>query len=214
MEVNRPGALKVLAIVVIVLGSLVALNAFWQTITLAFQEPLQQMNMMFMDQPGVPEETVARQRQMLEDSFEVQRDWRPFLWAVTPISFVFGIVLILGGAWCVRINPAGRRVLTYACAFGILFAIVREVGAILMQLQMSQAMREHMSTMVSTGDEQAAAFMSSMMGATMALTVAFGGGWLLIKLAIYVWGLVYLTRESIRAVFEGPIDSQRLRPQA
>lgn len=205
MEGRRPGVLTALAIISIVLGALITLNGFWQVVSLAFQEPLQNMNLMFMEQPGVPEETVQRQREMMEASFAVQREWKPFNWAMSPVSFLFGIVLIIGGALCVRVNPAGRRLLATACAFGIIFGIVREVGGVMMQLQMSQVVQDHMVAMMDqAGDEQAESIMSGMMGATMALTVAFSGGWLLVKLGIYVWGLVYLTRSGTRSIFEGP----------
>ena len=69
MEGRRPAALTALAIIAIVLGALISLGAFWQIITLAFQGPLQQANMMMMDQPGVPQEMLDRQREMMEASF-------------------------------------------------------------------------------------------------------------------------------------------------
>lgn len=215
MEGRRPGALTALAIISIVLGALITLNGFWQVATLAFQEPLQNMNLMFMEQPGVPEETIERQREMMEASFAVQREWRPFNWAMSPVSFLFGIVLIIGGSLCVRVNPAGRKLLAAACGFGIIFGIVREVGAVMMQLQISQVVQDHMTAMVDqSGDEQAEAIMSGMMGATMAITVAFGGGWLLVKLGIYIWGLVYLSLRGTRAVFEGPPVEELFKPEA
>jgi hypothetical protein len=231
MERRRPPALTVLSIVAIVLGSLTLMMALWQVVALAVQEPLQRANMRMIQPPPMPgatpeaqqrsERVTDVQRRMMEQSFAQQRAWAPFQWAVSPIAAVFGVFLILGGAWCLKGNPAGRRVLAYTCAFAILFSIVRDVGVMMMQLEISQSMRDSMQELfeevtpepapgVAPGGpdpRQIEQMMTGFMGAASAIGVGFYGMWLLLKLSFFVWALVYLTREQTRRFYEGGLPA-------
>lgn len=225
MERTRPGALTALTVGAIVLGSITLLVALAQIASLAVQGPMQQASLRSMEPPTFPGQTPEQlerntrvtevQRQMMERAYAIQRRWAPFQWAVTPVAAVLAVVLILGGAWCLRGNPAGRRVLAYTCAAAILFSIVRDVGDIMLQLESSQSMGDSMAEFTrelqagapaspnGPTSQQLEGLMTGVMGVATAASVGFGATWLLLKLAFYVACLVYLTRGSMRRYFEG-----------
>lgn len=225
MERTRPATLSVIAIGAIVLGSITLLVALAQVASLAVQGPMQQASLRSMQPQTFPGQTAEEleqatrladaQRHMMERVYAIQQRWAPFQWAVTPAAAIIAVVLILGGAWCVRGNPAGRRVLAYTCAAAIVFSIVRDVGDIVLQLAASQSMSDTMAeftrelgattpgTPAGPSARQVEGLMTGVMGVATAASVGFGAMWLLLKLAFFVSGLVYLTRESTRRYFEG-----------
>jgi hypothetical protein len=225
MERIRPGALTAIAIGAIVLGSITLLVALAQIASLAVQGPMQQASLRSMQPATFPGQTAEQlehatrlseaQRRMMERAYAIQRRWAPFQWAVNPVAAVVAIVLILGGAWCLRGNPAGRRVLAYVCAAAILFSIVRDVGDIMLQLESSQSMSDSMAEFTrelgasvseapnGPSSRQLEQLMTGVTGVATAASVGFGAMWLLLKLGFFVTGLVYLTRGATRRYFEG-----------
>ncbi len=206
VERNRPGALTALAVIGIVLGSLTGLGGLNKMATLAFQDALQQMGQIHDDPRASTEvrQRLQRQQRMQEDIQEVQRGWLPIHWALAPTSILFGVFLIVGGALSLKLSRTGRKILIWTCVVGIAFDMARGTADIMMTLQISRVWQEHMTEMTAgtPGSEMA----SGMMGAAAGMGLAFGAAWVALKVGYYLWGVVYLTTDRMRDLYEKGIS--------
>lgn len=202
MERRRPGALTALAVIAIVLGSLTGLGGLQKMGGLAFQEALNQLGRIPDDPRATPEqrERLVRQRELQDEMQHVQRSWNPVNWVVAPTSVLFGACLIIGGVLCIKLSRTGRKLLIGTCLAGIAFDLGRGAADVLMTMQISRVMQDHMESMTagSPGGDMA----TGMMGAAMGMGLAFSGAWVALKVGYHLWGVIYLTRRPIEDLFE------------
>ena len=202
VERIRPGALTALAVIGIVLGSFTTLGGLQKMAALTFQQALNQLGQIRDDPRASPEhrQRIERQQRMQEDVQEIQRGWNVVNWIFAPLSILFGILLIVGGTLTFKLSRAGRKLLVWTCVAGIAFDISRGAADILMTLQISRVWQGHMSQMTagSPGSDMA----SGMMGAAAGMGLAFGGAWVALKVGYYLWGVIYLTTERMKNLYE------------
>lgn len=202
---TRPASLTVLTIIAIILGCLITLGGLSQIAGLLFQDHLNQLGQLQADQPGISSEIVESQRQMQQQMLEVQQRWKLFNWFIAPLSLLFGLALAISGIMALTLKPAGRRWLAWVCAVGVGLTLVSETGSAMMSVEINSVTRTHMEQMMGgQGGAQGQEIMSGVMGASMAMSVAFLVAWGGLKIAFYLWGLIAMTRESSRKIFERP----------
>jgi hypothetical protein len=194
--------LTALAVIAIVLGSFGVLGGLQRVAGLVLQPALSQMGRI-RDNPNASpqmQQQVARQRAMQDDMQRVQRSWNPVMWVIAPTSIVFCTCLIIGGALCIKLSRTGRKLLVGTCIAGLAFDMGRGAADVLMTMQISRVMQDHMASI--TGGDPGAEMATGVMSATMGMGLAFAGAWVVLKVAYHLWVVIYLTRRPIEDLFE------------
>jgi hypothetical protein len=158
--------------------------------------------------PAGANEMEKIQQQFQAEMAQVQNKYFIGLLIASLARLAVAVALLVGGVMSLNLKPMGRTVLLLACTAGILYEL--GVGVLLQSLinmEMSAAMNSFFESIVETlpkgqaGGPPPELFLNIMKGSiifSFAIQYVFAA----IKIAFYLWGLLYLQREAIRALFD------------
>lgn len=208
---HRPGWLTALCVVSIVIGVLGGMNGLFGLIGVLAGPSLQAM---FMPQaqagPGAANEMEKIQQQFQAEMAQVQNKYFVALLVATLARIVVAAALLVGGVMSLNLKPNGRTILLLACGAGILYEL--GVGVLLQSLinmEMSAAMNSFFESLIETlpkaqGGGPPPEIVLNIMKGSIIFGFAIQYVFAAIKIAFYLWGLIYLQREAIRALFDAP----------
>lgn len=201
--VTRPGGLTALCILAIVLGALGLMTGLLGLAAAALQDPLQKLAAGIQPEQG--EEAARMQQQVADESrdFAKQHFVRNLVFSLARL--VVASCLLFGGIFALRLNAAGRKILLFAFAAGILFELF-QIWPMIEVLGFTDRVMEMQQQMVGNAPNggDAAGTMRLMAKMVAVMQVAMMGGMLLTKIACYGFGLWYLTRPHISALYVRP----------
>ncbi|HET6884110.1 MAG TPA: hypothetical protein VFI31_28405 [Pirellulales bacterium] len=201
----RPGGLTALCILAIVLGALGVLMAVVTVAGTFLQDPMQRALSKWQENG---DEEATRAQQQLND------ETRAFAEAHKVRNIVFSILkllvaggLLTGGILTLRLRPHGRKILLIALASAIVFEIAQIWPAVeaipFTQRAMELSMEVQQKQVQGKGQnaDDAAAMMRVMAKAITAMQLMVIAGMFLAKTGFYAFGLWYLTRPHVAALF-------------
>lgn len=211
---NHPVWLKVVCIGCIVLGALGLAASVTGIIGLLVAEQGQvwMEKLMGAVQQGMPPQMKEVQGQLMQESMDIQRQWRPFHLALAVTNLFVASGLLAGGIQALRMKPVGQKLLLAALAAASVFEVVRAVPTTLMQWQTTQLMGPYMERLMEASTAQGQnmppaqrqsfqrMMRSTMVAGTLmglAMTIAIAT----FKIAFYVAGIWLLRRPHIQAMY-------------
>lgn len=202
---HRPGGLAALCILAMVLGAFGVLSGLGGIAAAVLQGPMQ--DMMAQLQPHEDEEAAHAQQQIVDEAKEFAQKHvvRNTLFALARLCVAS--CLLAGGILTLRLHLYGRKILLIAFSAGILFELAQiwpMVEAIpFTERTMQLAMEAQQKEMAGKGQnaQDAEAMMRIMIKAMGAMQVAMMAAMLLTKAGFYGFGLWYVTRPRIAALF-------------
>jgi hypothetical protein len=203
---GRPGLLTTLCVLAIVLGALGILNSLLG-VAGAIGGKMLQSALQPKVGTGVPDDMQKAQEEFQANVNAVQEK---YWWATIPalgFRFVAALLLLIGGVKSLSLNESGRKILLVACAVAVVFEILHAILQSVINLDMMTAVNSYVEKMADAMPDgpDGSAQMNNVMG-TIVRGSIIGGLILayfiaLVKIALYVFGLIYLQRDRIRALF-------------
>ena len=201
----RPGWLTAVCVMCIVMGVLGAMNGVGGVIGTLFG---QQMQRAFTPRGagGLPPEMQKVQDDFQDEMAAVQEK---FFWGLLGSSLLriaVAAALIYGGIVCLSLKPGGRQVLLAACAAAILFEIGIVVLQSLINMEMMTAINAYLENFLQTmpdaqGGGPPKELMLRIMKGSIIAGFVLQYVLILIKLVFYLLCILYLRRQSIKALF-------------
>lgn len=203
---SRPGWLTALCVLCIVIGILGALNGIAGLFGTLFAEPMQKM---FSPQgnAGMPPELQKVQDDFQAEMLAVQQRFFVAILATAVFRTIIAIGLVYGGIACLGLKESGRQVLIMACGAAVLFELFLAVLQSLINMEMMTAMNAFMESFLQSMPQRNGpppeVFINFMKGA---LVVGFVFQYAigLLKIGFYIWGVMFLLRPAIKALFQPP----------
>jgi hypothetical protein len=204
---RRPGLLTTLCVLCIVLGALGLFNALFGAFGLVIGRQFQQMVMKSQSQtPGVPPEMQEAQEKMQTEIYAIQDK---YLWALgggLVFRFVASALLLVGGIGALALQPWGRQVLIAGCAVAAPFVLLDAILQSLISMENMTVMNSFMERMIQASPDNGApqnveGFIRGMFGVIKIASIAVLSILALAKIALYVFGLIYLHKPHIKALF-------------
>lgn len=205
---KRPGWLTAFCIGAIVLGSLGLLSALGGAANQALGDYYQKMARGFQT-AGQPPAVAASFDKMQDEMLAVANDWKGVTAGLLFVQFLVAGGLLAGGILTLRLRPNGRDLLIKVFMVAILFEIVGAIPTTMIQIETMAVMERYMSNVAagSPKGSQAPRKMPPMVKTFMRVGVWFSVGivmlMLVLKIAFYVSGLLYLRRPKIKNFIEG-----------
>jgi len=209
-ELVRPQGLSFICVVAIILGSLGLLTACTGLTSQVFASGIQNA---FTRMPGgadVPGADV--QREMNARMMAVTNRYK---WATMPLMVVKLVVeaaLLAGAIMSLGLKPRGRAWLLGGLIAALVFETINAVPMFLIQRETQLVMSEMMPRMMAAqpGANRAPAgftdFFSTFFSAIGFVAVAVALVWLAAKLIFCAFGITYLRRPDLRALFAPPAE--------
>jgi hypothetical protein len=201
--VARPGGLTALCILAIVLGALGIMTGLTGLAAAALSDPLQKLAAGL--QPEQDKEGARLQQQVADESreFAGRHFVRNLLFSLARL--VVASCLLLGGILALRLKTPGRKALLVAFAAGILFEL-SQIWPMIEVFGFTERIMEMQQQMAGNAPNggDAAGTMRVMAKMIAAMQVAMMGGMLLTKITCYAFGLWYLTRPHVAALYVRP----------
>lgn len=202
MTASRPGALTAIAIIAISLGTLGACGGVFGIGGLLIQGPLEESQRRMLEGSGVPTEQLEAQRAAQEHMTAVQREWMPFSLTHASLNVIASALLLVAGIMLFRTSRSAPTIFLAAVALNLLVDVGGGVLGILVQQDMQEAMAMMMTSAAPPGaDPQFERMFEGIVRASAWTGVCFAVVWMLAKLGYYVWGVLYLRRPQVRALF-------------
>ena len=186
---KRPQGIVIVAVIGFLLSALACCGSVWGIVGIATQEYTQkQLRTMQSDLPGM-----QGQLQFQDDLIALTKDMMPFqiCFAVFSLLLVIALVASLGALLAGK--AAAPKAVKVVCAMAAVFAIVEMMFAGYMQWAISNATGDMMDA-AGAGDMPG---MEGIMGASMAMGICMGVGWMAVKLAYYLGTMMYLSKEDV-----------------
>jgi hypothetical protein len=203
---GRPGWLTALCVMCIVIGVLGLMNGIVGFFGTLFAEHFQQM-FTPTGASGLPPEMKEVQDQFQAESLAVQAKFFAFSLSAAVLRVAVAAALLVGGTQCLGLKETGRQVLMLACGAAIVFEIGHAVLQSLVNMEMMTAvngfLERFLQTMPQRNGPPPEFFINIMKGWLIAVFVMqylIG----LAKIAFYLWCVVFLQRQAIRALFGKP----------
>ena len=212
---TRPGGLTALCILAIVLGALGVLTGLGGIAAVALQGPMQDAVAHLQ-----PQQDADVQQKLMEESREFARQHAVRNGVLAGLRLLVASGLLTGGILTLRLRPYGRKILLIALASGIGFEIAQLWPAVeaipFTQRAMELSMEGQQKQAQGNGKnaQDAAAMMRVMAKAIAAMQVMVIAGMFLAKAGFYGFGLWYLTRPHVAALFVRPAADDLSSPDA
>jgi hypothetical protein len=212
---GRPGWLTALCVLAIVLGALGLMNSLMGTAGLLAGQHLQKA-IRAQPSPGMSQEMQDAQNKMQDEMYAVQRKyWWPIAIALLLRTGV-ALLLLLGGIRALGMSEGGRQLLLVAFGVALPFELVHAILQTIIMLENMTAMHgfaEALSNeMPKDGPPQLENFIETVMQGTLIASLVFMYLWTLLKCGLYLWGLLYLRRDRIKALFQRSPNPQPAFP--
>jgi len=198
---SLPTGLKAVCIIAIVLGALGTLISCGGAASLAIGPALQSAFNMPAQQ-GMNPEMVRAQEELQTQMTAIGNEFMPFTIATVVVHLLSGLALLLGGIFTLKLSTTGRAILLTGCVLAILYELINGVLSVVVQLRMMPAVQKFMDQALQRGGqaEMGSAFGRFML-AGMLVTLGISLVAMLVKLAFYVFSVVYLKKSHITAYF-------------
>jgi hypothetical protein len=203
---GRPGLLTTLCVLAIVLGALGILNSFLG-VAGAVGGKMLQSAMQPKAGAGISDDMQKAQEEFQANVNAVQDK---YLWATIPalgFRFIAALLLLIGGIKSLSLQEPGRKVLLTACAVAVVFEILHAILQSVLNLDMMTAVNSYVEKLgdaMPSGQndaEQVRGVMGTIVKASIIGGLVLAYFIALLKIALYVFGLIYLRRDRIRALF-------------
>jgi hypothetical protein len=203
---GRPGLLTTLCVLCIVLGALGLMNSALGTAGAIGGSRLQAA-IQPKTSAGLPPGMKQAQDDFQDDLNAVQRK---YFWATVPalaFRFLAGLLLLIGGIRSLALSESGRKLLLVACAVALVFELGHAILQSVVSLEMMTAVNSYVEKLTSSMNQQNNAppgFQKMMQtivhgsilgGIIVSYLISLG------KIALYVFGLIYLRTNPIRGLF-------------
>jgi hypothetical protein len=206
---GRPGWLTTLCVLCIVLGAMGILNAGLSVVGViggkaiqsAFKTPAASRT------PGGMEEVQAQLQA------DIQKVQDKYFWVGVPVlafRAVAATLLLVGGVKSLSLKESGRKLLLVACAVAVTLELGQGILQSFINLEMMTVINEFQDRLASAMpkegeiDPQAIKVIQTMVRVFVIAAMVFGYILVLLKAALYVFGLIYLRRDHIRKLFHSP----------
>ena len=204
---GRPGLLTTLCVLCIVLGALGLFNYLFGAFGLMVGRQVQQMVMNSQSgTPGIPPEMQEAQEKMQTEIYAIQEK---YLWAIAGglvFRFVASALLLAGGIGTLALKPWGRHVLLAGCAVAAPFVLMDAILQSLITMENMTVMNSFMEHMINAtpnkeAPENVEGFIRGMVGVIKIASIVILAFLALAKIALYIFGLIYLRKPRIKALF-------------
>ena len=200
MSSSRPGALTAIAVIAIVLGLLGACGGVMGVGGLLVQGALGDTQRRMLEQSGAPTEHIEAQLAMQDQVNAIQRKWMPFTGTHQALNLIASSLLLAAGILLLRTHRTGPLLFVAAVAANSFVDIGGAVIGVLVQMDM-QSVMQNMFASAGMGDPQMDRMFDGIIEASGWTGVCFAAVWVALKLGYYLWGVVYLRRPQVRAIF-------------
>jgi hypothetical protein len=200
---GRPGLLTTLCVLCIVLGALGLMNSLLGVVGVAGGRAIQAAF-----QPkgaaGLPADMQEAQDKFNQDMVAVQDK---FFWAIVPglgIRFVAALLLLIGGIKALSLKESGRKLLLVACAVAVVFEISHSILQSFVNLETMTAVNSYVTSLPRQANAPPGmeGTIQTIVRASIIGSLIFAYLIALVKIALYVFGLIYLRRDSIKQLFQ------------
>jgi hypothetical protein len=205
MERKRPGGLLTVVVIGCILGGLGTCTGAFGVIGQIMQSQMQGMSRGILEASSQGNESLFEHQLDMQQRVEaVTQKYRVAAIAQGSLNLLASLGLLIGAILLVRWSPSAPTLFLAAAVASIVADVAAGTLGIVIQLETSEIMREYM-TSVSSVDPNMPQGMDRTMGAVMDASanvgICFGLLWVLAKLAYYVFGIVYLRKPAVRALF-------------
>jgi hypothetical protein len=203
---GRPGKLTALCVLCIVLGALGLMNSL-----MGAAGALVGAQMQAFFQPkataGVPAEMQKAQEEFQQEVNDIQGKYMREVVAGIAFRFAAALLLLVGGIRSLSLKESGRKVLLVACAVAIVFELLHAILQSIINMEMMTAVNSYVEGMMASMPQAEMPPGFSKMMQTVVRGSIIGGlimSYLLVlaKAGLYTFGLVYLRRPAIKALFK------------
>jgi hypothetical protein len=204
---RRPGWLTTLCVLCIVLGALGLFNSLFGAFGLVVGRQFQQMVMKSQSQaPGIPPEMQEAQEKMQTEIYAIQEKYLWMLAGGLVFRFVASALLLIGGIGALGLKPWGRQVLIAGCAVAAPFVLLDAILQSLISMENMTVMNGYMERMIQASPgtgapEKIEGFIRGVFGFIKFASIAVLSLLALAKIALYIFGLIYLQKPHIKALF-------------
>ena len=229
----RPGWLTAVCIIALALGGLGLLGSIFGAVSLfagpRLQSSFQKISFGIPNGPQgkLPpnfEEMQELQEKLQGEILEIQRPWMTINLSLMIVNLVLSGCLLYGGIQGLQLAPSARTWLMGAFAAAILFELVRLVPTIGIQIATTEVTQQYMAEVLEMSmaqqpqnmppqqREMMKGVVATGMRLGMVLGLMFAAVTLLVKLAFYIAGILYLRRPHIRALFANQQGAAQVQP--
>jgi hypothetical protein len=202
---QRPGGITALCVLTIVLGSIGVLTGLTGIANIVFQRRVQGAIASLQ-----PDEEMARaQQEMADEAEQFSQQHVVRNWIFEILRLAIAMSLLVGGIWSLGLKPLGRRTLLAVFAVGVVFEVAqiwplldaRELTARGMD-RMIQAQAQKQGNAPPGSDAFLKMLVQVMVTVQLFVMIAL----LLAKCSFYGFGLWYLNRPHVAALFIRPTN--------
>jgi hypothetical protein len=155
--------------------------------------------------PGMSQDMQEAQNKFQEEMYGVQlKYWWPLASGLV-LRFVVALLLVVGGARALGLSESGRRTLLLACALALPFELAHTILQSLIMLENMTAMNTFAeklaNEMPKNGPEGMQNFIQVFFRGTMIVSLVIMYLMALLKIGLYLFGLIYLQKDRIKQLF-------------
>jgi hypothetical protein len=206
---GRPAMYTFFCVIAIILGALGALNALTGMAGLIFAQNLQK-GFQGPPPPGMSQELIDLQDKMNAETLAVTQRFFAFLLPTQILLAIVATGLLVGGVRALGMTRSGAKLLSLAFLVTSIFEVARLVLTIFHQMAIGEVMQKHFGPLMEKATQQGGGktppgmsqMMTSFMSIGIAAGICFAVGWVIVKLAIYLSGWVYLNKPNIQALLK------------
>ena len=214
---NKPGVLTSFCVIAIILAALGFLTGVISAVNLVRGGDVPDFTGRFED-AATDERLLAVQADIARDIHDLTAKWFGISWTLLAVKPFVIAGLLVGSVLALRLRPAGRATLWYACVFALLFEILEAIPTVGMSYDTIGVMDYHMPRIVAAlssppgqETEDLGKVMIVAMKTSMVLSLVFAVGGVLLKLGFYMAGVLYLRRPKLVALFSPLPDAAEAR---
>ena len=203
---GKPGWLTALCVICIVLGALGLMNALLDT-AVELAGPRFQAMLTPRGSPGMPDDFQQAQQDLMDELNALKNKYFALSLGLLACRFVVAGLLLLGGLRCLGLSEGGRKLLIVACAVALLFEVSRAIIQSVIYLENLTAMNsavERFQSSLAKGNSppgmQAVMKWTIRVSTVLPIVMAYVLG--ILKSAMFVFGLMYLRKPHIKALFK------------
>ena len=203
--IGRTGWLTVLCVLCIVLGALGIFNSLLGTVGAVAGNAMQKAFQPTIKTGGMPQDMQDAQEKFQEDLNAVQMK---YFWATVPalaVRFVVALLLLIGGIRSLSLVDAGRKMLLVGCGAAIVFELAHSILQSVVSMDMMTAVNSYVLQLTETMPQNNGPDMSrvlpTIVRASVIASLVFAYVIALAKIALYIFGLIYLRKPQIIARF-------------
>ena len=200
---RRPGWLTAVCVIAIVIGILGAFNGVFGLIGAVFGQQLQ--SAVSPAAGSVPPSMEKIQTEFQDQMNAVQKEFFVALLSSAVLRTIIAVLLLVGGVMCLNLKEQGRQLLVLGFAIALLFEIGNTVLNSLVNMEVMTAFNAYVEALAEELPAGGGGPPPQMLMGIMKGSIIFGFVVqyliVLIKMGFYAFGLIYLSRQTIKALF-------------